>query len=132
NSNGPAFSVYAYFSSYKQMNGYNRYYPAFGNSDCASLFPGGVWPYAEAGSGTTNPRYLNPNSYQIISAGADGVFAHGSPVTNYVPATGIWVFDADSMWTAGSASAYANAPAHKPYAADDMANFYDSLIGVSQ
>src|SRR5207253_9071458 len=51
---------YAYFSSYKTRNGYNR----FASTDCPSL---GVWPYAEALTPTV--RYLNPNTFQIISAG---------------------------------------------------------------
>src|SRR5262249_51975264 len=124
-----AFSVYAYFSSYKTLNGYNRYYPVFNNSDCASLLPGGVWPYYEGGSGTTTPRYLNPSSFQIISAGADGVFAHGSPVIGYAAATGIWLFDPDALWTASTATDYAR---NHPVGKDDMANFYDSLIGTAQ
>src|SRR5439155_9190658 len=68
---------YAYFSSNKTRNGYNRYVSAVsavllsnGNpsSDCTSL---GVWPYAEGGS-TAVVRYLNPSTFQIISAGANG------------------------------------------------------------
>jgi hypothetical protein len=56
---------YAFFSSYKTRNGYNRY----GDSDCA-LIPDG--PYHD-GKG----NYYNPDAFQIISAGADGKFGRG-------------------------------------------------------
>jgi prepilin-type N-terminal cleavage/methylation domain-containing protein len=59
---------FAYFSSYKSANGYNRY----GTSDCSSL---GVSPYFEA-TGTPN-RYMRPTDFQIISAGKDGQFGGG-------------------------------------------------------
>ncbi|HZT83507.1 MAG TPA: type II secretion system protein [Gemmataceae bacterium] len=59
---------YAYFSSYKAAGGYNRY----GTSDCPKL---GVAPYAE--SLTPTVRYYNNQSFQIICAGADGVFGPG-------------------------------------------------------
>src|SRR5262249_26642480 len=58
---------YAYFSNFGERNGYHRY----GTSDCAGL---GVAPYyAEL----KPPRYYKERSYQIISAGADGVFGPG-------------------------------------------------------
>jgi hypothetical protein len=71
---------YAYFSAYGQVNGYNRY----GRTDCPSL---GVWPYAY--SLAPSPRFLNPNGYQIISAGPDGKFGPGSDSAAHVwpPAT---------------------------------------------
>lgn len=78
---------YAYFSNYGKPNGYNRY----GSSDCASL---GVSPY-QSSSG----KYWNENSFQIISAGQDGVFGPG----------GIWP------------------PALGP-AQDDMSNFAKGLL----
>jgi hypothetical protein len=78
---------YAYFSNYGKPNGYNRY----GSSDCASL---GVSPY-QASSG----KYWNENSFQIISAGQDGVFGPG----------GIW-------------------PPALGAAQDDMANFARGLL----
>jgi NADH-quinone oxidoreductase subunit M len=58
---------YAYFSSYKVDNGYNRY----GTSDCASL---NVSPYQILG---TPARYYNPRSFQIISAGKSQAFGSG-------------------------------------------------------
>ena len=55
---------YAYFSSYGSRNGYQ-------DPDCAAQ---GIAPYFEA----MNPkRYWNPNTFQIISAGADGDFGKG-------------------------------------------------------
>jgi len=57
---------YAYFSSSKSGNDYNRW----GTSDCASL---GVSPYTLPG-GTS---FINPNGFQIISAGPDRKFGPG-------------------------------------------------------
>ena len=97
---------YAYFSSYKYANGYNRYYPDPGGSDCALL---GVWPYAEAW-GDKTPRYRNPNTYQIISAGADGKFGPGT-----VPPDGQTRPPAAGMAQEGR---------------DDLTNFSDTPLGT--
>ncbi len=74
----PSAKPFAYFSSTTAPNNYNPYYTAPTppvTSDCPSL---GLWPYIEAPS-----RYINPNGFQIISAGADGLFGvgGGSPPT---------------------------------------------------
>jgi prepilin-type N-terminal cleavage/methylation domain-containing protein len=61
-----AAKPYVYFSTYGTRNGYQM-------ADCLSqgLTAG---PYYEA----ANPvRYLNPNTFQIISAGADGLYGQG-------------------------------------------------------
>lgn len=58
---------YAYFSSYKSRNNYNRY----GSSDCPTL---GVSPYREAAG---QNRYYNPSGFQIISAGTNKLFGPG-------------------------------------------------------
>lgn len=66
---------YAYFSSYKKQNNYNRY----GGSDCASL---GVQPYFFIPLPAI--QYENADTWQIISAGRDGKFGPGgewSPLT---------------------------------------------------
>jgi prepilin-type N-terminal cleavage/methylation domain-containing protein len=88
---------YAYFSSYKVMNGYNPYdvngnlVPPTANgvpvpgtflSDCASL---GVQPYYK---GTTGQGYYKPEGWQIICAGADGQFGAGGLWNSGVVATG--------------------------------------------
>jgi prepilin-type N-terminal cleavage/methylation domain-containing protein len=92
---------YAYFSSYKTANGYNRY----GATDCPSL---GLSPYFEAVAPST--RYLRPDSFQIISAGADGTFGPG----------GLWApAVASSVYPEGSAGA------------DDLSNFSDRALGVN-
>jgi len=118
---------YAYFSSYKATNGYNRYYNAgsYPYSDCPNLMflqqsnqpplPM-VWPYAEIASPL---KYWKSNSFQIISAGADGVFGQGGiPIANgvvtWTPAT------AGSIYAQGS-------PGY-----DDQSNFTGSLLGVGQ
>jgi prepilin-type N-terminal cleavage/methylation domain-containing protein len=111
---------YAYFSSYKTRNGYNRFALIGGkpSSDCATL---GVWPYAEALS--PSPRYQNPNTFQIISAGPDGQFGKGSDPTI---ATALW-----SPAIAGSTPATAGpTPATATAGADDQSNFYDSPLGT--
>jgi hypothetical protein len=105
------------------MNGYNRYLSFApgsinvipGISDCQSLLlPGGVWPYAQ--SWGTSPVYLNAQTYQIISAGKDFTFGPGS-----VPALGnTWAPSyAGQVYTQGQPGGY-----------DDVANFYDRLLGV--
>jgi hypothetical protein len=115
---------YAYFSSYKHQNGYNRYrtdgsltHPQGGvvastapiASDCASL---GVWPYASAPavSKTGAPQYVRPQDWQIVCAGLDGVFGPGTDLSG---AAGI----APYYWNSATA---AQIPAA---GADDRANF---------
>ena len=93
---------YAYFSSYGEPAGYNRY----GGTDCPTLK---VWPYAEEQGAT--PRFLAPDSFQIISAGPDGQFGPGtdSPSHTWAPAR------ANLIPTAGR---------------DDQSNFYNRRLGV--
>jgi prepilin-type N-terminal cleavage/methylation domain-containing protein len=95
---------FAYFSGYGTTNGYNRYFAAAANSDCASL---GVWPYAKQLGAA--PAYLNPDSCQIISAGKDGVFGPGT----VLPAGAAWP---GSMPLAGQ---------------DDRSNFSASPLGAN-
>jgi general secretion pathway protein G len=68
---------YAYFSTYGNRNGYQT-------NDCASQVSASLstptqtiylTPYLEANA--TPVRYYNPNTFQIISAGADGDFGDG-------------------------------------------------------
>jgi hypothetical protein len=84
---------FAYFSSYKRTNGYSL-------TDNVSL---GVAPYQESGAPLV--KYVNPSSYQLISAGADGQFGPGG------------------LWTPSSVP---------PQGRDDIANFSDRNLGVSQ
>jgi general secretion pathway protein G len=96
---------YAYFCAGNRRDGYNR----FGTSDCASL---GVWPYAE--SLQPQPRYFNPHTFQIISAGPDGQFGPGTVLPDgrtWSPAT------ADQIDPAGR---------------DDLSNFYSAPLGVRE
>lgn len=118
----PDGQPYAYFSSYKTTNGYNRYIQNYNSSDCVNLE---VWPYYD-GPG----RYLNPNSFQIISAGANRVFGPGGVPG---PAANPWL----NAWTPTTASQfYADGPAVGPAATpggkgrDDQSNFYDTLLGA--
>jgi general secretion pathway protein G len=73
---------YAYFSHYKALNGYNRYATLTPPSDNNILERPGqpllgltAGPYALAL--TPAPRYYKPDSFQIISAGPDGLFGPG-------------------------------------------------------
>jgi general secretion pathway protein G len=134
--------AYAYFSSYGRKNGYNRYFTAMartaGLSDCQTIqggVGGPVWPYAEAMVGTTpgvkTDRYVNPESFQIISAGADGPkvpgggFGTGTMITGVDPMTGQLI--GAPTWTASNPTA-AN-PANSP-GADDLSNFHDTFLGA--
>jgi len=123
--NDPWKTPYAYFSSGKRRNGYNAYYNAAGPaaaqvSDCASL---NVWPYFDP-----NNLALNPETFQIISAGSDQVFGQGSNPA--VPG---------SAWTSKTGQTSAARlqmvpPATNPAPAtglDDISNFHGKLLGVS-
>lgn len=90
----PASKPYLYFSSGKTYNGYSA----------AALL--GVTPYIT--SGTT---YANPNSFQIISAGANGpTLGFGPGGTNWTPNTG--------SYAKGGAGF------------DDLSNFCPNKLGV--
>jgi prepilin-type N-terminal cleavage/methylation domain-containing protein len=107
---------YLYFSSNRKTNGYNRYYTQLAKSDCASY---GVWPYAE---GIGPPaHYLNPSTFQIISAGRDGAFGPGTDLTHSPVPT----------WSAITAPDYGLAftPPNKPFE-DDVSNFHPNFLGV--
>jgi general secretion pathway protein G len=70
---------YLYFSSYKQTNGYNNY-PATTFYSVGDNATQGVSPYylsTKLVGATTTYQYVNPDKYQIISAGADGTFGAG-------------------------------------------------------
>jgi prepilin-type N-terminal cleavage/methylation domain-containing protein len=103
---------FAYFSSYKTRNGYNRYALTTGSSDCATLQ--NVWPLAE--SWLPSPHYLKPETFQIVSAGADGKFGSGTVYALGKP-----------VWTPNTASTvYPDGTAGN----DDQSNYYDKLLGV--
>ena len=115
---------YAYFSSYKGANGYNRFYNKSGpdwdkGSDCVSLK---VWPYAE--SLTPVIKYLNPNTHQIIGAGRDKTFGRG-----YVPGDNATVWSAKNpltkaLWKLASGNT-ADSSGN-----DDMSNFHELMLGI--
>jgi prepilin-type N-terminal cleavage/methylation domain-containing protein len=122
-------NYYAYFSSYKAANGYNRYFDYYfafpspnggapyqtGFSDCQSL---GVWPYASVLGPL--PRYQNAETFQIVCAGANGQFGTGTVITNSptFPAVnypGQW-FGPGPIWDASF-------PSVSPGGEDDLSNF---------
>jgi hypothetical protein len=130
---------YAYFSSYKTANGYNRYFSFApgsilvtpGLSDCQSL---GVWPYAQSGvypvaQATTmpSPIYLNSQTFQLISAGkkTELGFGPGTVIAGIQQPQGNWI--GAPTWTPSNPG-----PLYQQGFAgyDDIANFYDRLLGV--
>jgi general secretion pathway protein G len=121
-------SPYAYFSSYKSRNGYNRYFTVDAKSDCSAL---GVWPYALGisldANGNGVVRYQKPDSYQIISAGNDNTFGSGTLLTLVVQKknpvtfpTGTGVFPPNNV---------VQLPAE---AKDDMSNFSPGVLDAGQ
>jgi prepilin-type N-terminal cleavage/methylation domain-containing protein len=97
--NDPYGTPYAYFSSFRTRNGFNRY----PTGDCLTL---GVSPYQD-----TQSTFYNPETIQIISAGANKKFGAGGPNPVWTPATAAQVNAGNGI--------------------DDMTNFYDSLMGVT-
>lgn len=93
---------YAFFSTHNTRNGYNR----FGSSDCQSL---DVWPYVESLIPTT--QYWKPDTFQIISAGADRQFGSGSALPDR------------KTWTPQSARTI------DPPGRDDQTNFHKRPLG---
>jgi hypothetical protein len=137
---------YAYFSSYKTPNGYNRYWalqfpysptPAAPVSDCSAL---GVWPYAQAGiyfappppNSPSTPVYLNSQSYQIVSAGKDYIFGPGTVITGtYTAPNGVSYLIGGPDWAPSFASQVPGYQQGFKGGYDDISNFYDRLLGVS-
>jgi general secretion pathway protein G len=133
----PVGKEYAYFSTSKRgQNQYNSSWvtgtgatsrgtglgvmfvdAAYRNSDCnftaTSLK---VNPYASVwvttGSGAVT--FINPDSFQLISAGADGKFGPGTS-------------SAATIWTPSNPMASVNGPG-----ADDTSNFSDRVLGATQ
>jgi prepilin-type N-terminal cleavage/methylation domain-containing protein len=83
---------YAYFSSYswKGPNQYLRYFNNPGGSDCSTL---NILPYQFPPAGNV-VRFVNPDSFQIICAGQDGVFGGGGA---WNPQSGIPGAGADDL-----------------------------------
>jgi prepilin-type N-terminal cleavage/methylation domain-containing protein len=93
--------AFAFFSSQGKMNGYTA-------GDCGGI----AYPYYEPlASGL--PNYANSNRYQILSAGADGVFGGTGSPTPYGVA-----------WNPAGGT--------PPPGADDQSNFTSTIIGAGQ
>ncbi len=119
---------YAYFSSYKSENGYNRYFTELGStSDCMTLSaisPGAQapWPFALAQATASTPtQFYEATRFQIVSAGRDGSFGPGTDMTMGTP----------FFWTPGNAKAYSD-KFKATGAQDDQSNFYDLLLGYQR
>ncbi len=61
---------YAYYSSGQTYNGYSK-------GDCSNLGLGGPYIQTQAGGNVSAPVFWKPDSFQIISAGADNTFGPG-------------------------------------------------------
>ena len=117
----PARKAYAYFSSYGTTNGYNKYArnanPRLNFSDCRNpqmYGGGGTWPVAVAAG-----RYMHPESFQIISAGANQAFGPGTDVSGV---------GSPLFWSSRvTIPAYAGG---QP-GADDQSNFHSLQLGVA-
>jgi prepilin-type N-terminal cleavage/methylation domain-containing protein len=107
---------YAYFSAYN--NGiYHRYWAATAPfSDCVWL---NTWPWAQ----TTVPQYWKPDTFQIISAGADSSFGTGSVITAGPPVA------IAPTWTAATCTTVCP---EGSVGYDDQGNFTGALLGVGQ
>jgi prepilin-type N-terminal cleavage/methylation domain-containing protein len=104
---------FAYFSSWGGQ-GYNRYASTMG-SDCNTLGLAsngvGLLPYYEMVNGVLTSKAQNKDSFQIISAGYDGVFGYGGGF--------------DAKVGAGLAG-----PGISPGASDDLTNFHPTVLGA--
>jgi prepilin-type N-terminal cleavage/methylation domain-containing protein len=105
--------AYVYFSTgTRQQNGYNSVATGTGKTDCATL---GVNPYASTWPpATALPTFINPDSFQLISAGADGNFGPGTTSTG-------------TVWAPNNVAANLNGPG-----TDDISNFSDRILGATQ
>lgn len=120
---------YAYFSSNGINNGYNY-------TDCSGLaFLDGflptprqqiALPYYTAVNALGAPiAYTYPNSYQIISAGKDGVFGYNLvPPSTVPPPPSPGFISNNNLWVPSSGALGSGA--------DDQANFSGSLLGSGQ
>jgi type II secretory pathway pseudopilin PulG len=148
----------SYRMSETQSNGYNRYvnysnpylrlWPAGTNSgiqcgpvttDCQALpfakgQPAdennlGVFPYAEAAGPGGTLSYLNPRTFQIISAGKDLYFGQGTAICTYPGAPpGSTAWFGGPYWTPQNTSTIY--PTGLLGGGDDITNFHDRLLGV--
>jgi general secretion pathway protein G len=106
---------YLYFSANNVKNGYNAYYPTsftYQWPQNVTAPPYTVQAYYQvAPTATSRGQYWNPETFQIICAGLDGIFGSGGGV-----------------WTPANAETFYVGPG----GADDQANFYSANLGVSQ
>jgi prepilin-type N-terminal cleavage/methylation domain-containing protein len=97
----PTPQAYAFFSSQGKVNGYSA-------GDCAGV----AFPYYEL-TAAGLPNYANNNSFQIISAGQNGIFGGTRSHTAYGVA-----------WNPSSGATGAGA--------DDQSNFSSTILGAGQ
>lgn len=124
---------YAYFSSEGNYGGYNQH----GNGLFSTISTGGdcsvisayVWTQGLSTTGVL--QYMNPNKYQILSAGKDGVFA--SDLSPLAAATTYWNPYTGDMTGVPSVNPVMSARAtSRPVGWDDQSNFSSTLLGVGQ
>jgi prepilin-type N-terminal cleavage/methylation domain-containing protein len=129
-----ASQAYAYFSPGRR--GTNQYSSAsgtgLGSTDCATL---GVTPYANSATkvpnfpnfpGFINPQFVNPDSFQLISAGQNGKFGQGLPLINNPSPPPAQIPPPIILWTPTNVN---NIDAN---GRDDISNFSDRNLGETQ
>jgi prepilin-type N-terminal cleavage/methylation domain-containing protein len=106
---------YLYFSSYRAGNDYNpdtNILPPIPLISTVTNLPLPVYPYKD-GSG----KFINPNGYQVISAGKDGKFGWGSPPIPPAP-----------MPTSPPFDYYFRGYGQNQPGSDDLANFSSAAL----
>jgi hypothetical protein len=146
---------YLYFSSYGQHNGYNKYRDTYEGghgflSDCFTteadpsltvpntnpffrVQANGTYPYAirfqrQPGSvSAAQFTYVNPDTFQIISAGVDGKFGRGTDI-NQAEGSVFWNPTSGQCSTDNATTTSQIPPDYQ----DDQSNFARNLIGQGQ
>jgi prepilin-type N-terminal cleavage/methylation domain-containing protein len=121
-----AMVPYAYFSSYRRRNNYNPY--SLSDCDAFKIIQGLVYPQSGMSVGlcpyaSSAGQFLNPSSYQIISAGKDGVFGVGSAAGAYY-----WSESKGYIWQTPNQFPLRD-PARIGDGLDDISNFSQGLLG---
>jgi len=116
---------YLYFTSYRSGNDYSEYDLYKGGGDLVRAFA----DPSTYNSTTQQFKFINPNSFQIISAGRDGKFGNftlnPTPPPVQTPTINYFV-----KWRNGTFSTF---PSTNPNVVNDnLANFHQTKLGIPQ
>jgi hypothetical protein len=84
-------------------------------------------PLSPATDQVKPPRYLMPNSYQIISPGRDGIYGRGTPIMQMTAAS-ILTQNPATTWSPSSVDAMAGSGNFN--FRDDQSNFNTGILGA--